>query len=70
VPSSEPMLHAVSKAVVSSSLRGLLEYHQVLVVELGGLVLVHEKLGTHTCSLQSLDGRVDNLLVNSQDLKH
>ena len=31
---------------------------------------VQEKLGPHTYHLQSLNGRVDNLPINSQDLKH
>ena len=35
-----------------------------------GLYIVQEKLGPHTYHLQSLDERVDNLLVNDQDLKH
>lgn len=64
------MFHAISEAVVSSSLEGLSEYHQVLVAELGGIILVHEKLGTHKCRLQSLDGRVENLPTNDQNLKH
>lgn len=63
------MLHVVSEVVVSSSLKGLLEYHQVLVAELGRLILVYEKLATHTHCLQSLDGRVDNPPINGQDLK-
>lgn len=64
------MLHALPEAVVLSSLKRLFECHQVLVVEPSGLTLVHEKLGPHTYHLQSLDGRIDNLLVNGQDLKH
>jgi len=35
-----------------------------------GLYTVHEKLGTHTYCLRSLDERVDNLPINDQDLKH
>lgn len=35
MPSSEPMLHAISEVVVSSSLEGILEYHQVPVAEPG-----------------------------------
>lgn len=30
---------------------------------------VHEKLGQHTYRLQSLDGRIESLPVNGQDLK-
>ncbi len=63
VPSSEAMLHIVPETVVLSSLEGLLECHQVLVAELGGPALVHEKLGSHTYHLQSLDGRIDNLPI-------
>jgi len=35
-----------------------------------GLYTVHKKLGPHMYCMQSLDGRVNNLLVNDQDLKH
>ena len=47
MPSCEPILHVVSKVVVSSPIKGILEHHQVLVGEPGGLILVHDKLGTH-----------------------
>jgi len=64
------MLHAVPITVVLSSLEGLLECHQVLVAETGGLALVYEKLGPHTYHLKSLDRRIDNLPANDQDPKH
>lgn len=63
MPSSEPMLQTVPKIVVLSSLEGFLECHQVPVAEPGGSELVHEKLGSHTYHLQSLDGRIDDLPV-------
>jgi len=70
VPSSEPMLHTVPETMVFSSLEGLLECHQVLVAEPDGLALVHEKIGSHTYHLQSLDERIDNLPINGQVIKH
>lgn len=51
VPSSKPMLHA-PETVVFSSLKGLLEFHQVPIAEPNGLTLVHEKLGPHTYHLK------------------
>lgn len=30
---------------------------------------LHEKIGYHTYSLQSLDGKIESLPVNGQDLK-
>jgi len=70
VPSSKPMIHAVSEAGMLSSPKGLLGYHQVSVVEPHSMILVHDNIGPHTHRLQSLDGRIDNLPVNDQDLKH
>lgn len=70
MPSSEPMLHAVYEVVVSSSLKGLLEYHQVLVAEPGSLIQVYKKLGPHTYHLPSLDERIEKIHVNDQDVKH
>lgn len=70
MPSSKPMLHAVPITMGLSSLEGLLECHQVLVAETGGLALVYEKLGPHTYHLKSLDRRIENLPANDQDPKH
>lgn len=64
MPSSKTILYALSEAVVSSSLKGISEYHQVLIAEPNIHILVREKLGPHTRCLQSLNGRVDNLPVN------
>ena len=33
-----------------------------------GPYIVHEKLGPHMYHLQSLDGRIDNLPINDQDI--
>lgn len=70
MPSFEPMLHTIPKTMVLSSLEGLLECHQVPVIEPGGLALVYEKVGPHTYHFQSLGRRIYNLPANVQDLKH
>lgn len=35
-----------------------------------GPYIVHRNLGPHTYHMQSLDGRIDNLLSNGRDLKN
>jgi len=64
------MFHTVTETMVLSSLEGLSECHQVPVAKPGGPALVHEKLGSNTYHLQSLDGGIDNLPVNGQVLYH
>jgi len=64
------MLHTVLEIVVLSSLEGLLECHQAPIAKPGGPALVHEKIGSHTYHSKSLDGRIDNLPIKGQVLKH
>lgn len=66
VPSLESMLHVVSEEIMFYSPKGLSGYHQVPVVELDSLILIHEKFDPHMYHLQSLDGKIENIPINTK----